>query len=76
MSAPIEFIDVDVSILKSPNFINIDLENGTLPEIMKMVNNEIQKTPISEIVLTAHWSEDTNVVDEIETMLKTTETVF
>jgi len=67
---------VDVSILKSPNIINVDLENGTLPEIMEMVNNEIQKTPLFEIGLNAHWSEDNNVVDEIKTMLKTKETVF
>lgn len=67
---------MDVSILKSPNIINVDLENGTLPEIMEMVNNEIQKTPLFEIGLNAHWSEDNNVVDEIKTMLKTKETVF
>lgn len=64
-SNPTEFETIDSLIKDAPNVLPVDIENGTVPEIMNEINNDIENTPLNKVVVLKDDEEPNDRMGEI-----------
>ena len=60
-----EFQTVDSILKDAPNVLQVDIENGTVPEIIYDINTQIKNIPLNKVVVLKDKEEPDDRIDEI-----------